>query len=204
MGDFDRNEKPAEGSQSKKLAMVGVLGIVLLVVVGMQMVKRGPSAAAAASNTASLVATATDESPEILRATLLRDPTQTLLTTERATAAQPRLPNPFRMSASWRKSITRDVVVVVPQQPTTKPADVIVPTPVPQTVTPLALKASDYKLNVILNQNGNQTAVVNGVILTKGQYIKDALVVDVRADAVVLRHKDFADGPRLELLLHPN
>ena len=34
MGDFDRNAKPAEGAQTKKLIMVGVLAAVLLGVVG--------------------------------------------------------------------------------------------------------------------------------------------------------------------------
>src|SRR5215213_8266736 len=101
MGDFDRNEKAAEGSQTKKLIMVGVLGAVLLGVVAMQMMKSGPSQAAAApqgNDPAVAAAPGADENPELIRAALLQDPTKALLVGERspADASPPR--NPFGMS----------------------------------------------------------------------------------------------------------
>src|SRR4051794_217260 len=85
MGDFDRNAKPGEGSQAKKLIMVGVLAAVLLGVVAMQFLKGGPASADASTGQppgeagAAPAAEATDESPDVLHAALLKDPTPTLL-----------------------------------------------------------------------------------------------------------------------------
>jgi hypothetical protein len=197
MGDFDRNQKPAEQSQTKKLMMVGVLGTVLLGVVGMQMVKSGPSQASAApqAGTAAVAAApGADENPEVIRAALLQDPTKTLLVGDRAVTEAPPLRNPFGMSPAWRKAVTREVAIVQPL-PTPDIRTPDVPTPQPLPAAPLTLRASDYKVNMIFRQGNSLMAMLNGnKMLSAGQVIGDAVVVEVRENAVVLRHKDVPNG----------
>jgi hypothetical protein len=210
MGDFDRNAKPAEGAQTKKLIMTAVLGAVLVGVVAMQMLKGGPTAAEASTgqpprtNSGGEQPQVVDDSPEALRAALLKDPTPSLLVAgPRTPTIAPSEQNPFAMSRAWRQSISPKEPVPEPVQhvPVVQPEPTIVTPPAPE---PVALKAADYKLSMILVSNGQLIALVNGSTVSAGSKLRDAVVVEVRSDAIVLRPKDFPEGPTLELSLKPN
>jgi hypothetical protein len=206
MGDFDRHAKQNEAAQSKKLIMVGVLGAVLVGVVAMQFMK-GPAVADASALPGAgggSAAQAPEESPEVLRASLLKDPTPELLAAgPRAKTVVPIERNPFAMAHTWRTALA-------PKEPTPEPTPVAVtvqPEPVAPVIAapqPLELKAADYKLSMILVSNNQYIALINGLTVSTGSRIKDALVLDVQADTVVLRHKDFENGKPLRLQLKPN
>jgi hypothetical protein len=212
MGDFDRVDNAPKANETKKIAVVLVLGVVLIGLVATQFMKHsGPQNAAGAPtvNTADLSAPALPEdlSPAqvaALIADLQKDPTTALLhpvgAKDPALAAAPR--NPFGISKTWLAQLIIDKPAPTPTVTPRTPTD---PPPTTPLRTPVGLRADDYKLTGILNGN---TAVINGTVVKTGATIGRARVIGIHDKTVVLQPADFPDAPTVELnfqsSLNPN
>jgi hypothetical protein len=207
MGDFDRVQQPgAKTNETKKVAMVVVLGAVLLGMLGFQMLKKGPGQAAAANTSSgsepAAAAPGIDQPTEVLRAALAQDPSASYdLTGQGAVFPTSTLRNPFRMSQEFHTHLKPEkppeIKPVVPVNP-------VEPVRPPVHITPAAIKSlppAAYKLSMITVIGGNLSAMINARLVSAGAIIGDALVVEVRDDGVTLRHKDEPSGPTLELTL---
>ncbi len=215
MGDFDRVQQPgsAPKNETKKIAMVVLLGAVLLGMLGYNMIKKGPGQAAAAQPAnesgggGNGAVTVIDQPTDVLRAALAQDPAATLLKNPDANQfPTTTLRNPFRMSVAMYDSIKPKAVEVAPAptpNPTPGPTPNVLPTPTP-TGTPAVktLVAGAYKINTIIVSNGHLSALINGRLVSAGGVVGDALVLEVRDNGVTLRHKDFPDGPTMDIRIH--
>src|SRR5689334_2282070 len=123
MGDFDRIQTGGTKNDSKKIALMVVLGLVLVGVLGSHFTKPGPQTASAATDL--LPASAPEsagggQTPEVALSGLKEDPTDNLLRNtvvdDPSLSGVPR--NPFRMSTSWLTSSTKvKPVAVEPVKP---------------------------------------------------------------------------------------
>jgi len=203
MGDFDRNETGGKKDETKKMVMVGALGVLLLGLIWFQFMKKSPEAMAEANGAdaqaASTTGDATDQTPEQAMADLQNDPTAGLLSTPAGAGATDAKPprNPFHMADAWRASLV-------------KPAE---PGPVTPThsdvqrphlpATPSSLLAENFKLSGIVRQGPSLCAIINNKIVTAGSIVGKARVIEIREDGVTLQHVDSADGPLLQLSSRP-
>ena len=199
MGDFDRNEAGGKKGETKKLIMVGALGVLLLGLIWFQFMKKSPEAMASSGDATAAGSTTetTEQTPEQAMADLQSDPTAGLLTAPTgATPADGKPPrNPFRMADAWRISLAR---------PAEAGPVAHVETPRPHVAaTPLSLSAENFKLEGIIRQGPALCAIINNKIVTAGAIVGKARVVDIREDTVTLQHVDSSDGPLLQLSSRP-
>jgi hypothetical protein len=206
MGDFDKNQAPKDAGEKKKLVIVGLLGAVLLGVVYFHFMKSGPAVANAGIAPAEgaqgvVAALRTDETAAQARAALEADPTKHLLTggTELDPALEKVPHNPFRMSDKWRATFVKQAVVtprveIVPR--VTDPKDpVVINTPA------VAVDTRDMKLMMITRGSRGLQAIINGNIVSVGQTVGSARVIEIKPDSVTLQHVDFPDGPTSSLTI---
>lgn len=200
MGDFDRNASPDKKNESKKLVMVAALGAVLLGLIWFEFMKKSPEAMAGQVAPAAAAASdAAAQSPDMLMAELKVDPTAGLLIREGTPAQDSRPPrNPFHMADGWRASLVRPAEpgpVVHNDTPHPKPA---------APAAPLPLSSENFKLTGIMHAGSSLYAIINNKILTVGNIVGKARVVEIREDGVSLQQVDSPDGPILQLSVQPS
>ncbi|HVX83548.1 MAG TPA: hypothetical protein VH253_01900 [Phycisphaerae bacterium] len=204
MSDFDK--KPADGQSPKqggKVAVLGLLGLVLAGVLVFHFTKGSPQAATASpvadagDPTAAVVPT---ETPAEAQAALANDPTAKLLRGSGDLDAQLAVvpTNPFILDAKWRASLVKTVAPTTAAEPLR--AEV---TPQPVVAAPQTVNAEGFKLSGIFRDNQHMVAIINGKIVSAGMVVGNARVVDIQPDKVVLRHVNSPTGPTVNLLLKP-
>jgi hypothetical protein len=204
MGDFDKKQTLSSADiaakEKKKLLWVGILGASFLGVVVFQVTRTGPQTAKAFGGPeAPTVAVAPEQTPLQALAGLdpARDPTARLLLGDSELPSHlvqvPR--NPFRLSDDMRSQLIKTVEVkpepVRPVQTrivVSHPHDPHAPT-------------DSLRLQGIFSQGDKRFASINDKIVTAGQVIGQARIVEIRDDQVLVRHADYPGGPSSALHL---
>jgi len=199
MGDFDKNQVPAPSSDKRKQILVGVLGCVLLGIVGFHFMKGNPTPVSA-----DILPGVSDPNGEFLKesprdaiAKLERDPTAIhLMSTPKLDPTLLDVPqNPFRLSDRWLAALKKPEII--------KPTQTIDPQPhIPQTVhSAPAIATNGLKVDGIFRMGKNLQAIINGSLVSSGMSVGDVFIVEIQEDRVVVRHKDYADGPTTTLMI---
>jgi hypothetical protein len=203
MSDFDK--KPADGQPPKqggKVAVLGMLGLVLAGVLVFHFAKGSPEAATASPITGGSDPTAVavpTETPAEAQAALANDPTAKLLRGPGDLDAQLAVvpTNPFILNSKWRSSLVKVVAPAAAAEPLRAE---VTPQPV---AAPQTVNAEGFKLSGIFRDNQHMVAIINGKIVSAGMVVGNARVVDIQASKVVLRHVNSPTGPTVDLLLKP-
>jgi hypothetical protein len=205
MGEFDKNpqvSRPAD--QKRKHILVAVLGLVFLAVICFHFLKGNPVPASAGmiSPANAPAAAAITDTPDGALAKLDIDPTANLLQGNPALdpdlAAVPH--DPFRVSEHFRAQVKVDL------PPIQKQPDPRLVAVTPKVEAPV-IPANALKLEGIMRMGGaggnKLAAIVNGSILMTGQTVGNARIVEIHEDGIIVRHKDWPDGPSTTLTIQP-
>ena len=200
MGDFDRLQT-APGKQDNRKALAALVLAVVLVAMAAHWCFGRPAAAGAASPPPLLHDDGTTPAAlATLHAELNNDPTASLLRSSAKPDVIRQIPrNPFRMSPDWVALLGKTTPLPEPPKPdvqTATPERAVAST---RPESP-AIRASDYRLQGTFNLGGWE-AIVNHKVVRVGDVIDKAQVVEIREDAVVVRHVDYPDGPRTALAM---
>ena len=200
MGDFDRLQAAPKGNDNRKALLALVLAVVLVAMVA-HWYFGGPAVAGAALPLPLPHDDGT--SPEALarlHAELNDDPTAALLHSSAKPDVISQIPrNPFRMAPAWAALLIKTTPTPEPPKPATQTAPLEPAFTVAATrpESP-AIRASDYRLQGTFNLGGWE-AFINNKRVRVGDTVDKARVLEIREDAVVVRHVDYPDGPKTTL-----
>ena len=202
MGEFDKNQPPTQTSADarRKQILVGVLGAVLLGVLGFHFLSGSPESARAGGTSGTeseSAAPAAAQSPADELRDLRNDPTANLLTGGAADAESTKpAHDPFRLADIFRVVTKNDnVKPVETTHVDSRPTEYVPEIPV--------IPQSSLRIEVIFRVGSKLQGIVNGQIVRTGDTVGDARIVDIQSDRVVVRHKDYPDGPTTTALFLP-